>query len=234
MALGTQRTRTILAVAATLALAACSDSVSSPSAPSSALRPSGPHLILGTTSVMSFWVNPTIDNIYQSVEGHRVVIPANAICQVGTSGYGKGTWDNACTTATAPILFTITTTTNAQGLSNLTVQPDVRFSPAKQVMAFFKDSAASRTAGSVIQYCHAFNGVMGCVDEGKDDASMATYRDPSLGYIYRRLKHFSGYNVIFGVGGDGNGSGGGMNIAKPMSISAFSGYITTVGLDGRD
>ena len=234
MALGTQRTRTLLAVAATLALAACSDSVSSPSAPSSALRASGPHLTIGTTSVVSFWVNPMIDNIYQSYEGHRVIIPANSICQVGVSGYGAGTWDNACSTATAPILFTITTTTNAQGLSNMTVQPDVRFSPAKQVTVFFKDSVASHTPGAVIRYCNATNTLTGCVDESKNDASLMTYRDPSAGYIYRRLKHFSGYNVTFGVDGDGNGQQGGMNIAKPMPINLFSGYITTVGLNDRD
>jgi hypothetical protein len=231
MALGTKRSIATFALTlASLSLAACSDPVTDPSA-TTALRPSGPHMIIASTTVTTALVNPTIDNIYQSAEGHRVVIPANSICKVGVSGYGAGTWDNTCTPETLPILFTLTTTVNSAGYSNLTVQPDVRFSPSKQVMVFFKDSAAANRAGMVIKYCHAANGAVGCTDEGKTDASLTTYRDPSLGYIYRRLKHFSGYNVVFGFDGGGDGSSGGMNLA-PLPMNRFSGYITTVGFAG--
>jgi hypothetical protein len=233
MTLGTLFTRTSIATLAMVALAACSDSVTTPASPESsdALRPAEPHLTVGTTAVMSFWLDPRVDNIYQSFDGHRVVIPANSICQIATSGYGVGTWNNSCAPASAPILFTITTTTNSAGFSNLTVKPDVRFSPTKQVWVFFKDAVAAKTPGLVIKYCSLLNGVDTCVNEGKTDADMVTYQDPTQGFIYRRLKHFSGYNVIFGFGDDG-GASGGLNLA-PMPMNLYSGYITTVGLTGR-
>lgn len=237
MTIGNSRTLAKLTlVFAALAITACSDRITDPQGASS-LRPDGPHLILGTTSLVTFTMDPTIDNIYQSIDGHRVVIPANAICKVGSSGYGSAYWNQSCATETNPITFTITTTTNTAGLSNMTVSPDVRFSPAKQVTVFFKDAAAATRAGSVITYCSLKNGLRACIDEGKHDPSLVTLRDPSLGYIYRRLKHFSGYNVTFGRACDPSDGdpdcvddGAGItSISRPMPLDLYSGYITTVG-----
>ena len=237
MMFGTKITRTSLALVAAAALAACSDSITTPAASTSsesasALRPSAAHLTVGTTSVTTFWIDPRVDNVYQSVEGHRLVIPANSICQVGTSGYGAAYWNQSCTAASAPIQFTFTTTTNDSGYSNLTVKPDVRFSPSKQVWVFFKDAVAASTPGLVIKYCNLENVATGCVDEGITDSDLATLRDPAQGVIYRRLKHFSGYNIVFGFDGGGNGSNGGMNVV-PLPMNLYSGYITTVGVNGR-
>jgi hypothetical protein len=207
-------------------LAACSDSPVDPASSTNALKPEGAHLTLASTSVTTATLYPQYDNVYVSVEGHRIVIPAYSICQVGVSGYGPGFWDRSCTPQTNPITFTITTTVDTDGSSRVRVQPDVRFVPGKTVMAYFKDAKGSMTAGSYIAYCFA----NGCIDEGKIDASMTTYRDPSQGIIYRRLKHFSGYNVVFGFGG---GSEGSLLRALPPSFLK-SGYITTVGFDGGD
>ena len=35
-------------------------------------------------------------------------------------------------------------------------------------------------------------------DEAVADASLATARDPGTGYLARRIKHFSGYDVVSG------------------------------------
>jgi hypothetical protein len=212
--------------AVALTLAACSDAPVDPASKASTLTPEGAHLTIASTSVTTAVLYPQYDNVYVSVEGHRIVIPAYSICQVGVSGYGPGYWDAPCAPQTAPVVFTIVTTTDTDGSSSVKVQPDVRFAPGKTVMAYFKDPKGSVTPGSFIAYCT----LLGCSDEGKKDAAMTTYRDPSQGIIYRRLKHFSGYNVVFGFGDD-SGMSSSLNVAK-LPPNFLSGYITTVGLDG--
>jgi hypothetical protein len=216
---------TILTTVVAAALAACSDSAVEPNA--SSLKPSEARLTIATTSITTATLYPQYDNVYVSVEGHRLVIPAYSICKIGVSGYGPGFWNAPCSPQTAPIVFTITTSTNTDGTSRVTVQPDVRFSPSKTVMAYFKDAKAASTPGAVIAYCT----LLSCVNEGKTDAQMTTYRDPSQGIIYRRLKHFSGYNVVFGIDGE-ESSAGSLNVA-PLRPNFLSGYITSVGLDGE-
>jgi len=212
---------------ATLALAACSDSTSSPVAPdaASALRPQGPRLTVATSSVTTAWLYPTYDNVYVSAEGHRLTIPANAICQVGTSGYGPSTWDLPCATATQPILFTITSTTDASGNSKITVQPDVRFSPSKTVTASFANQAAANAFNALIKYCPTLGS---CIDESLTDASLKTYTDPASGRVFRRIKHFSGYTVIVGA------DGGEWSLDRAAAAARASGYITTTGVDATE
>jgi hypothetical protein len=41
------------------------------------------------------------DGLYANVGGRtRIYIPANAICDPGSAGYGAGTWDKSCAAAT--------------------------------------------------------------------------------------------------------------------------------------
>src|SRR5207253_7504029 len=126
--------------ALTFGLAACSDTVTDPSS-AAALRPSGAHMILATTTVTTALVDPRIDNVYVSETGDRLVIPAYAICSL-TSGYGPQFWNQSCTPASAPILFTITSSIDTFRHAKLTVQPDVRFSPSKAATASLHQTAA--------------------------------------------------------------------------------------------
>lgn len=221
-----------------LGAVACSDSVADPASPASAtsLKAAGPHFTYATTSVTTTTLYPQYDNVYVSAEGHRIVIPAYSICNPATSGYGPSLWDAPCSPATTPIAFTITTSVNEKGLSRVTVSPDVRFVPTKTVMAYLKDATGAQTPGAVIAYCN----LLGCSDEGKTDPAMATYRDAAQGYVYRRLKHFSGYNVVFGFAcdpaTDPNCVDGGTVTSKaaPMPFGNFSGYITTIGHAGNE
>jgi hypothetical protein len=236
--------KTLPLVAATLAafaLTACQDGSSAPAAPQSALAPSGPRLTLATTAVTTAVLYPTIDNVYVSSEGHRLYIPANSICVPGTSGYGPGTWDLPCQTATSPIVFTITSTTDANGRPKVSVVPDVRFSPSKTVTASFADAVAANAFAALIKYCPTLGA---CVDESLTDPSLKTYKDPATGRVSRRLKHFSGYTVVFGVDGcqDPNGcwvdeGGGALGDRESGEVTPDagqktadrSGYITTTG-----
>jgi hypothetical protein len=229
---GRHLTTAVLATVA-VTLAACSDSPVDPSATqASELKPEGAHLTIASTSVTTATLYPQYDNVYVSVEGHRIVIPAYSICQVDVSGYGPGYWNKPCNPQTAPITFTIATMVKSDGSSAVAVKPDVRFAPGKTVMAYLKDAKGATTPGAYIAYCALVQKEdqdFHCYDEGKYDPQMTTYRDPAQGIIYRRLKHFSGYNVVFGFGGGIEAS---MNVAPLRPNFLRSGYITTVGFDG--
>jgi hypothetical protein len=149
-----------------------------------------------TTAVLYPWV----DNVYVSAEGHRIVIPAYSVCNPVTSGYGPGTWDRWCSPATSPVVFTITSWTDSNGRPRIDVLPDVRFSPSKTVYAEFADAAAASAFNASIMYCPT--GSLTCIDESKTDPTLRTYTSPSTGKVYRRIKHFSGYNVILGLNCD--------------------------------
>ena len=216
----------LLTAIAAVALAACSDTTSAPAAPESALRPEGPRLTIATASVTTAILYPTYDNVYVSAEGHRLTIPANSICNPATSGYGPSKWDLPCQTATAPILFTITTTLDPKGRPHITVLPDVRFSPSKSVIASVNDAAAANAFSALINSCPSVG--LGCIDESKQDASLKTYVDKATGRVSRRVKHFSGYTVIVGFGGDE----GSERFDRAAAASRAAGYITTTRIDG--
>ena len=134
---------------------------------------------------------------------HMVTIPAYAICNPLTSGYGPGTWDAPCAAATLPMTFTVKSWRDANGNSRVQFSPDVRFAPSKVVGLYLK-SAAATPANASINWCRT--GTTTCVNEAGTDASLATQRDGYTGYVYRRVKHFSGYMVSVGLTGEGNDS----------------------------
>jgi hypothetical protein len=225
--------KTLPPVLAALVATACQDGVSTPASPETSLRPEGPRLTLATSQVTTAVLYPTYDNVYVSSEGHRLVIPANSICKVGVSGYGAGTWDAPCAPQTAPIVFTIKSTIDANGAPRITVTPDVRFSPSKTVSVSFANAAAANALGTLINYCPT--GLTTCVDESVTDASLRTYTDKATGRVYRRIKHFSGYNVVFGFDGgsesmlDRAASVDGAGVQEASAERSRSGYITTTG-----
>ena len=189
---------------AALALGACQDNPTAPTrahtadvaAAPSLETPAGARLTLATSSVTVAVLNPTVDNVYVSAEGHRLVIPAYSICNILTSGYGPSTWNSPCSPQLLPITFTITSKVDADGRPRVDVFPDVRMSPSKIVYAQFRDAAAANAAVPLIKYCPTLGA--DCIDESLTDASLKTYTSPTTGYVYRRIKHFSGYNVTFG------------------------------------
>jgi len=83
---------------------------------------------------------------------------------------------------------------------------------------------AALDATANIAWCPT--GGAACVVESAADPSLAPTRDGAAGQISRRVKHFSGYNVVFGFDG-----GSEMMFDRAASRA---GYITTTGLDGGD
>jgi hypothetical protein len=121
-----------------------------------------------------------------------------SICDPASSSYGVGTWDTPCEPATRSITFTVRYWHEPSGLPHVDFSPSVRFVPGAQGVTLYMHSpSASRVWWSQIRYCPTADFSVGaCVDESSTDPSLATLTDPTTGYLYRRIKHFSGYNVV--------------------------------------
>ena len=67
--------------------------------------------------------------------------------------------------------------------------------PTKQVTLYLKDKRAATDPTYNILWCIEGSS---CINEAVRDPSLATRHAPRLGFIFRRIKHFSGYNVALG------------------------------------
>jgi hypothetical protein len=135
---------------------------------------------------------------------HAIYFPANSICDPATSSYGPGEWDAPCEPASGPVRFRAEVRT-ADGRSWVDFTPAVRFVPsaidANGVWLYMKTASISSNADSVrealsrmsILYSPAI-GADG-VNEALADASLRTYVWLDGGVAFRRIKHFSGYNI---------------------------------------
>jgi len=137
-----------------------------------------------------------------------VDFPAGSICDPDASTYGPTEWDNACTTLTRPITITATTRLTSNGMA-VDFQPDLRFSPDKQVTLstdLFASTlranrwyfAASQASVRPLAFLYSPSLGAAAVADYKADTSLVTHVDLETGRVWRRVKHFSGY-----VGGTG-------------------------------
>lgn len=129
-----------------------------------------------------------------TVGNHQLQLAANAICDPATSGYGPLLWDAPCTPATQTIRFTVKAWTTPTGRPSVKFSPDVRFVPGTTNRLWLLDPAAAAQKRGVLAWCPT--GSPACVDESLTDPSLVTQYTAD-GYAYRRLKHFSGYEVLF-------------------------------------
>lgn len=153
-------------------------------------------------STVTVTVYPTT-SVTMTIGNHKLRLPAGTICDPATSGYGATEWDKPCTRSSGPVTITARASTNSSGHARVDFSPALRFQPngAGQVVTLYLlDKRAAETGGFTIEYCA--DGALACVDEALTDSSVATRTDASTGYLYRRLKHFSGYSIGVGRGAD--------------------------------
>ena len=177
-------------------LAACNDAGVAPRNDSLA-GPALPSLAVAsgsTQTVTTFRVSPNDSGTYDIAGGHQIFIPAGAICDIETSSYGETEWDQPCVPETDTVTITATSWTNPYGRPVVDFQPALRFSPADTVMLYLTDWHAPSDTQAEIYYCAS-----NCVDESVADSSQATQPDLQQYILYRRIKHFSGYNIAAGV-----------------------------------
>jgi hypothetical protein len=193
-------------VAATLVVVACRDT-SAPDSPrlvTDATQSSPPPLrgesfAEGDTWSAEFNIDPAGTVITSGI--HSVRFPANSVCDPAVSSYGPGEWDKPCSPLTTALRLHVDVTfTGGRHIVKFT--PDVRFVPTTDSasMVFLTvDAPAVKTADNLRRYAIFWTGASGVtVDEGAIDPSLRTIVSRSEGKLFRRLKHFSGYNVIMG------------------------------------
>ena len=139
-----------------------------------------------------------VDNAYGSVQkldDHLISIPAGAICDLATSGYGPEYWGKSCTPMRGSIVITATVLAGPDGEPYIDFQPAMRFAPNKEVALFFRDSKEG-TKNLSINYC---NNAGVCVDESLTNPALKPFRVNSW-IVGRRLAHFSGYVIAYDNG----------------------------------
>ena len=213
----------VYALAALALLGACADNTTvAPTAATPAFVAPANFLLVGSS--ISF----RVDNAYgttQRLDDHVINIPAGAICDLATSGYGSDYWNNSCTPMRGSIVVTATVLKGLDGAPYIDFQPAMRFAPNKEVMLFFRDAKGGEQNLSV-KYC---NNLAICVDESLNDASLKPFRINRY-IVGRRLKHFSGYVIAY--------EGLGLDIS--IGLLRKSGYMVASGediadiMDGKD
>lgn len=149
---------------------------------------------IGDTTVTQFTLNPRSPlALYDIGNQSKIFFPlgASSVCDPNSSGYGVGTWDLPCTPLSSSITITAKSWVNpVTGAVNTDFSPELRFVPSPiGVTLFLHDNSPSPS--DLIDYCS--DGV--CVDDSKVDGSLITNSDGS-GFVFRVIKHFSGYNVV--------------------------------------
>jgi hypothetical protein len=193
------KTLTMLATAS-LMLAACADEATAPVAPtlttqertSPFVPTDAQRALVGVVDgVYNFTVDPSQTQTLQ-LGASGLYIPANAICELGTSSYGMGTWNDSCTPQTSTMTITAVVRNAATDHPSVQFEPALRFSPSQQVWLYMSVSdQATLDKTKVLYYCNA----TGCLDESQTDADLKSYVDKKHYFVFRRIKHFSGYVV---------------------------------------
>jgi hypothetical protein len=183
-------------------------------------------------NVITFRVNNS-EGITQRLGKHLINIPAGAICDLGTSGYGDSYWDKSCNPLKGSIVITAILMEDADGMPFVDFQPAMRFAPSKEVMLFLRQGMNSAHRQLFVAYC---NNVGYCHDESLTDASLKPFRVGNTPVLGRRLKHFSGY--MLGSGAECNGTfypyGDGSGWCDDGGFTRRSGYMVASGEDVSD
>ena len=148
------------------------------------------------TSFTTFTVRPERGIVKTLNGGHQLAIAAHAICDLSSS-YGPTEWDQPCSPATTPVTISARSWVDANGHPRVDFRPRLRFVPSEQANAilWLMDKSAANDPSYRILYCADTETT--CIDESLADPTLATQRDVR-GFLYRRIKHFSGYNIASG------------------------------------
>jgi len=197
-------------LASALLLGACAREVTSPAAstPNRAIEASSMFVPSASTKALvgvadgtySVTFDPTRSQSF-SLGPNHLDIPARAICDLLTSGYGSGYWNRPCTSQKLPVTLTVIIKNSQSSHPEVQFFPAMRFDPTKSVQLYMYAPRVSPTDAKnwLMFYCPDSGK---CVDESLTDADLTTYIDYTNNVLFRRVKHFSGY-VVAENSGDG-------------------------------
>lgn len=196
----------------------CSDSATSPRAAATPTVTAGDRPSLDYNGPMRFAGFRTATITLTSAGGtydvgngfYSLDVPANAVCVLGSS-YGPGEWDSPCATLADGESITVTATFGfANGGPVVDFSPAMRFSPNAQVtlstgmyaplLTNFRPLFTANP--SLLRYFGMYYtpdlGATATTDAAFD-SSVQTHINLRTGLVWRRVKHFSGYNVAGGM-----------------------------------
>ena len=182
--------------------AACADGVVAPNSYKTDKLPGGaPNMLIVINSMAQDQRSAefTVDQGggYFNLGNHGIYFPRNVICDPEKSSYGPAYWDDNCPQLRTPIRIRAEIRTQ-DGREWVDFTPELRFKPSADpyswVWMYMLVGDAQSDKSLNILWSPAI-GVPG-IDESLQDPSLRTYVQG--GYAYRRIKHFSGYNVTSG------------------------------------
>jgi hypothetical protein len=191
--------------ATSLLLAACSDTPTQAKSPHVSVRMPAPsktafaivsHQVAGDTAVSLITLDTEQEDSFLLPDGAKITFPAHSVCDVTTTSYGAGEWDNACDPQQTSVNITVRAWVDSAGHPRLDFSPHMRFNPAAGPVVISMVTADPSGTSLGINYCP--DGADSCVDESLADADLLTWHQPSTGTYFRRVKHFSGYNIAAG------------------------------------
>ena len=193
------RSLKLLSIALTAALAACGDSTVSPTAPA---VENGPRFAVTidnmATDLSSADFTVTSTGGVFRMGPHAVYFPGLSICDPSTSTYGLTEWDKPCHAAINPVRIHAELRT-VGGYEWVEFSPALRFVPGKWVMMYMHADALTSAQSSTLKILWSPSNGRPGIDESLTDPTLKTYALPSYGLLYRRVKHFSAYQVSSGV-----------------------------------
>jgi hypothetical protein len=192
-------------VAVVAVAAACADGSVAPTSESAEVLPGGaprPLIIVNQMaedqSSADFTVTPS--GGYFSMGKHGIKFPRNVICDPAKSSYGPDVWDDDCEVLQEPIRIHAELR-QQDGREWVDFTPALRFRPSRHhlewVWIYMQTDAALLEDGSLTILWSPAIGVPG-IDESLSDPTQRTLVNRGTGHAYRRIKHFSGYNVTAG------------------------------------
>jgi hypothetical protein len=191
--------------------------VDSPVAPRGASVPEGAPNAMVVINRMApdstsatFTVTPT-GGVF-SMGPHHVYFPARAICDPAKSTYGVTEWDKPC----EPLSSSITIKAEVRvtnGVPWVYFTPNLRFVPSSYPTRWvwlYLESRQRLDPADMDRFKILWFSEVGAqaIDESLSDPTLVTHLWPDVGLVYRRIKHFSGYQVHDGrasmdvLGGD--------------------------------
>jgi len=208
------------ATAVLLVVAACSDTATTPSAPAARrIAPRTSPFDYAQTGdafgVRSSDFKVTAKGGTFSVGGlFTVSFPPNSVCDPARSTYGPTEWNRPCVTLSGSQSVSIHASARLNGTGmGVDFTPTLRFSPSTQVIistdlfASVLKSASSYFAANsdmlnfLAVYYSPSPGATPVADF-VSDPSVITHVDLGTGIVWRRVKHFSGYNQTAGTACD--------------------------------
>ena len=125
---------------------------------------------------------------------NQISIPAYAVCNLTSSGYGADYWNRDCRPETQPITLVITIKRASSAHPSMEFAPAMRFNPDKNVQLFMYAPKVSKDDAKnwLMLYCPDTGA---CMDESLTDKALTTSIDRQNNMLFRRVKHFSGYTV---------------------------------------